>query len=295
MARGSTFVLFMVCGSAIFAANARADEPPVDQQSRSGATADANGDASTNASTPATSSEASPALSVDGKPWKFVIAPYLWIPAMHGHVTSGPVRGELSATVGDTWNALWDNFKFAACIHVEATKDRWTIFGDILYMDLGNTARDPSITVDFKQGVYELGGAYTAYYGALPGAEPDSTVRVLFEPLAGVRVWNLDVTVSDATRSRGPNETWVDGFAGIRGTLEFNEIFSLSGRADAGTGMSEFTWNALAMVNVNFNKNFGIFAGWRWLNDDYRTGSGADRFEYDLMLNGPFAGLKITF
>jgi len=263
----------------------RADEVQVEQQSMRG----------TETAAPATETETSPALSVDGKPWKFVIAPYLWIPAVHGTVASGPVSGTISESVGDTWNALWDNFQFAACIHLEATKDRWTVFGDILYMDLGNTAANVPVSVDFKMGIFELGGGYAAYYGALPGAEADSTVRVLIEPIAGVRVWTIDASISDATRSRGPNETWVDGFAGLRGALEFNETFSLIARADAGAGMSEFTWNALAMFNVNFNKNIAVFAGWRWLSDDYHTGSDRDRFEFDVNMNGPFAGLKITF
>lgn len=293
----NTFVMVMAgCGLIAGVVDVRAQElATLDMRAAALSATGVNPPDGSSASPSGSSSSASTALEADGKPWKFVLAPYLWIPAVHGQVGSGPVTGTISATVGDTWNALWDNFKFAACLHLEATKDRWTVFADLLYMDLGNSVENLPVSVDYKQGIYELGGGYAVYAGALPGATSDSTVRVRLEPIAGVRVWTLDATVTDPRGSRGPNEAWVDGFAGVRGELQFNETFSLSGRVDAGTGMSNFTWNALAIFNISFNKNIGIFAGWRWISDDYQTGSGMDRFEFDMMLNGPFAGVKITF
>lgn len=240
-------------------------------------------------------SEPSPALTVDGKPWKFVIAPYLWIPAQHGTIGIRRVNANVSMTVGDTWNALWDNFRFAGCLHMEAVKDRWSIFGDAMYMHLGNDVKDLPVNVNYKQGIFELGCAYAIHDGPLPGAAADSTVRVRIEPLVGVRVWYLDATIETPIDSRGVNETWVDGFGGIRGELAFNETFSLTGRVDIGTGMSDLTWNALTMVNVNLNEHWALFAGWRWLSDNYSKGSDMDRFAYDMMFNGPFAGVKITF
>ncbi len=250
--------------------------------------------AATGATSNASGDESTPG-QLDAKPWKFVIAPYLWIPAQHGHVQSGIARANVDMTIGDTWNALWDNFQFAGCIHLEAVHDRWSIFGDVMYLHLGNEVKNLPVTVDFKQGIFELGGSYAIYDGALPGAASDSTVRVRIEPLVGARLWYIDTKITGPFQTRGPDDTWVDGFGGIRGELAFNETFSLSGRIDAGAGMSEFTWNALTMLNVNFNKNIALFAGWRWLSDDYHTGSGLNRFEFDMMLNGPFAGLRITF
>ncbi|MBX3390527.1 MAG: hypothetical protein KF691_13845 [Phycisphaeraceae bacterium] len=240
-------------------------------------------------------SQPSQALTVDGKPWKFVIAPYLWIPAQHGTIGIRRLNANVSMTVGDTWNALWDNFRFAGCLHMEAVKDRWSIFGDVMYMHLGNDVKGLPVNVDYKQGIFELGGSYAIHDGPLPGAAADSTVRVRIEPLVGVRLWYLDATIQTPIGSRGVDETWVDGFGGIRGELAFNETFSLTGRVDIGAGMSDMTWNALTMVNVNLNEHWAIFAGWRWLSDNYSKGSGADRFAYDMMFNGPFAGVKITF
>ncbi|MBS0189399.1 MAG: hypothetical protein JSS51_15145 [Planctomycetes bacterium] len=236
-----------------------------------------------------------PALQSADEPWKFVVAPYLWIPAQHGTVAKGIVRANVSMSVGDTWNTLWDNFKFAGCIHLEAVHKQWSIFGDVMYMDLGNDVKNLPINVGYQSGIFELGAGYAVHNGPLPGAEAGSPVKLRLEPIAGVRMWYLDATVSTPINSRGSTETWVDGFGGLRAELAFNETFSISGRADVGTGMSELTWNALAMLNINLSQNIALFAGWRWLSDDYHTGSGLDRFEYDMMYNGPFAGVKITF
>ena len=283
----------LVCGAAaglsIGAAGARADEPQVDQQN-----VNAAADNSTQAAR-ATPSDASPALTVDGKPWKFMIAPYLWIPAQHGTIASRGVTANVSMNVGQSWDALIDNFKFAACLHMEANKDKWTIFGDVMYTNLGNEVKQSNVDADQKMGIFELGGSYAVFDGKLPGAEDESKVRLRIEPLAGVRVWYLNVNISDSVRSVGPDEAWVDGFAGARCELAFNEAFSLSARADVGTGMSDLTWNILTMANYNFNRTFAIFAGWRWLSDDYSKGSGRDRFEYDIQFSGPFVGLKIMF
>ncbi|MGH7244161.1 MAG: hypothetical protein ACREJD_12165 [Phycisphaerales bacterium] len=282
MRTSSNLILTVVCGAAIGTAGARADEPQVDQQNSATAT-------------PATASETSRPLEVDGKPWKFMIAPYLWIPAQHGTITSGAVTAQVSMNVGQSWNALWDNFKFAGCLHLEANKDKWTVFGDIMYTNLGNEVKSVQVAVDQKMGIFELGGSYAVFDGALPGAAPDSTVKLRVEPLAGVRIWYLDVKISDPNRTVGPDEAWVDGFAGARCELSFNDAFSLSARADIGTGMSDMTWNILTMANYNLNRNFAIFAGWRWLSDDYKKGSGLDRFEYDIQFSGPFVGVKILF
>lgn len=249
----------------------------------------------TDSTKPAEAADTSHVVEEAGKPWKFMIAPYLWIPAQHGTIGVRHLTADVSMSVGDTWNALWDNFRFAGCLHLEAEKDRWTIFGDAMYMHLGNDVKNLPVSVDYKSGIFELGTAYAVHKGPLPGADSSSTVQATLAPLVGVRLWYLDTEIYTPFGSRGMDETWVDGFAGVRGELAFNETFSLSGRVDVGTGMSELTWNALAMVNVNFNKNISIFAGWRWLSDDYSKGSGASRFEYDMMFNGPFTGLKITF
>lgn len=283
MSNSMTIGLVLLSGLA--ATVCLADEPQVDQQNVHAASSSA----------PAAQGEASPALQLDGKPWKFMIAPYLWVPAQHGNVGIGLVNANVSMSVGDTWNALWDNFRFAGCIHLEATKDKWTVFGDVMYMHLGNDVKDLPVEVNYKSGIFELGGAYAIHDGVLPGAASDSSVKVRLEPIAGTRIWLLDTEISTPIGGRSHNETWIDGFAGIRGELAFNETFSLSGRIDVGTGMSDLTWNALTMLNVNFTRNVGLFAGWRWLSDTYSTGSGRDRFEYDMMFNGPFAGVRIVF
>lgn len=271
----------VVWGLATIAWIAPADEPTIEEN----ATA-----------RPASSSgETASPLSVDGKPWKFMIAPYLWVPAQHGNIGVGNLNANVAMTVGDTWNALWDNFRFAGCIHLEATKENWTVFGDAMYMHLGNDVKNLPVEVDYKSGIFEVGGAYAVHSGVLPGAAPDAKLKARLEPLAGVRMWLLDTEISTASFSRSHSEFWVDGFIGVRGELAFNETFSLSGRIDVGTGMSDMTWNALTMLNANLNEHWALFAGWRWLSDNYSSGSGRDRFEYDMMFNGPFAGVRVTF
>lgn len=42
-----------------------------------------------------------------------------------------------------------------------------------------------------------------------------------------------------------------------------------------------------------FNDWGSVFAGWKWLDYDYETGSGLNRYAYDARQQGPLAGLSI--
>jgi hypothetical protein len=77
--------------------------------------------------------------------------------------------------------------------------------------------------------------------------------------------------------------------------VSFTDSFSIFARADIGAGGSSFTWNALAGAEFRFNSWGSLFAGYRGLDLDYSSGSGADEFSYDMLMHGPFIGLEVRF
>ncbi|HZN55767.1 MAG TPA: hypothetical protein VFB67_10660 [Candidatus Polarisedimenticolaceae bacterium] len=90
---------------------------------------------------------------------------------------------------------------------------------------------------------------------------------------------------------------WVDPVVGVilrtpgkhkwHGTL----VADIGG-TDANTDM---TWQVFPSVGFDATKLMSVEFGWRFLDTKYRTGAGADAFEYDTLLQGPVAGLAFTF
>ena len=53
--------------------------------------------------------------------------------------------------------------------------------------------------------------------------------------------------------------------------------------------------NVAALVHFQPWKNAGFIAGYRALDQDYETGSGASRFKYDMRLAGPVLGINFVW
>jgi hypothetical protein len=48
-------------------------------------------------------------------------------------------------------------------------------------------------------------------------------------------------------------------------------------------------------VGFRFTDRFSLEVGYRWLDLDYETGDGTDRFAYDVLTQGPVGGLAFRF
>ena len=230
-----------------------------------------------------------------GEGWRFSVTPYLWIPAQEGDVSVMGQAAPVDLSVGDTFDTISDNFNFAALLHAEASRGDLTLFADAMYISLENDGvplTSDTATVRQDQGVFELGAAYR-----LVGLDRSSSrPGFSFEPLGGVRMQSLELEI-DPRMSPGVSRDrfWIDGFAGARARIGLNEGLALRLRADAGAGHSDFTWSALAGLDIALTDHASLVLGYRTLTTDYDDGHGESAFVYDMTLHGPFAALTITF
>ena len=58
---------------------------------------------------------------------------------------------------------------------------------------------------------------------------------------------------------------------------------------------SDFAWQVCPTVGVQASHRFGLDFGWRWLAADYKSGSGASAFTWDVIQQGPVLGLVFAF
>jgi hypothetical protein len=121
--------------------------------------------------------------------------------------------------------------------------------------------------------------------------------------LAGARYTNLDTdvrlrdnTIGVSVSSDG-SKNWWDPMIGARYTHDFGDKWSVAVRGDVGgTGtQSDFVWDGFATVGYKVGDSGKIYAGYRILDYNYKDGDPADRFTFNIRINGPVIGYGMTF
>ncbi|HMN95723.1 MAG TPA: hypothetical protein PKC43_05670 [Phycisphaerales bacterium] len=230
--------------------------------------------------------------------WRFTLAPYLWVGASSGDVGVANRTAKVNVSQREALEALFDNFNGGLSLHFEAGYERWSLFFDGMYYKLKSEttgAAGGALTTRFEQGIFELGAAYRALDGAL---DKSGTTTFAIEPLAGVRIYSFDaeIDVAAINATAGRDTVWADAFAGVRGNVSLlSGAVTCFGRFDIGTGGSDLAWNAIAGAQIRLATWCSLLGGYRWLSIDRETGSGLDRFEYDVLTEGPFIAVQFTF
>jgi len=225
--------------------------------------------------------------------WDFNLAPlYLWMVDMEGDMGIGPVD---ATGVNVPFSDLFDNLESIFTVHFEAMhRSNWGFFLDYSGLDIsasGTLVTPPvTITLDFASTFIEAGGVYRVKNG------PHN-----FDMLGGVRYTKLEpdltVTLIPPGQKFSLTEDWYDPIIGVRYFYDFGNKWMLSARGDiGGFGVGcDFTWNVAALVHFQPWKNVGFVAGYRALDQDYESGSGASRFKWDMRMSGPLLGLNIVW
>lgn len=238
-----------------------------------------------------------PALAADS--WQFSFYTYLWVPATDGSITVRGRTSDVDVSVSDTLDGVLDNFQLALTGHVEARRNRFSIFGDVMYIALENDVERRVLgpgEFEVREGFFEAGVSYAVVDNPIGD---NQSRRFRLEPLAGARVYYLDqeLTFDDVGVDVDDDQLWIDGFVGLRSTVDLAERATLFGRFDIGGGGSDLAWNAVLGLDVKLGKNkrIALTGGYRWLDIDYENGEGTSKFEFDVLMHGPFVGLGFTF
>ena len=216
--------------------------------------------------------------AAENKPWTFDVSLYGLAVGMSGDIGIGPVDADLNAGFDD----IMDNLEFGGMGSVRVGYERWALTTDVVFMGLG-TSRN-GVSVDVDQWVVEPTLSYSFCKE--------------FELLAGVRYNNLSGEIRGPL-GRNPSGTqeWWDPIVGANLHVPLMGDFSFNVRGDVGGfGVgSDFAWQAFPYLSWQFCKWGSLEAGYRWVDMDYETGSGANRFKYDMLVQGPQVGVTFRF
>jgi hypothetical protein len=215
------------------------------------------------------------------QPWHLDASLNLFMAGMSGDVTAKGV----SAQVDSTFKNIFEHLEAGAAGRFTLSHDRWFLSTEFSYLKLG--AEVPAAKFDMDQWLIEP----TLGYVVCPN----------FQAFAGARYNNLGggITFSGpAGRVATGTQEWWDPIVGanlsyplVRDKLSFDGHFDVGGFGAA----SDITWQAFPYFNWRFATWGSVQIGYRWLGTDYETGSGANRFQYDVVLQGPQIGLTAHF
>jgi hypothetical protein len=238
------------------------------------------------------------------------VTPYVWATALKGDVGVGKTSADVDASFSDILN----NLNGALMLSLEARKGRFGLLSDTVYANLednGATAAGQlkvdataNMLIQSLAGTYRVGTWQLADTGAGP-------LAMTVDPYLGARYTYLDTELKgkldlpdlgiDAHRSTEQSKHWVDPMVGIRTAWSLGERWNLVLAGDVG-GIStsdQYSAEAWGLVGYRFGlfgqDNATVLAGYRVLKQKYEDGNGRDRFDWDMTIHGPIAGLKITF
>lgn len=250
--------------------------------------------------------------------WTVTFTPYGWLAGLNGDVT---VKGRTTDVDVGPFELLDHLDGVPWMSYAEARNGRFSLYNDIFYAPLGvdaGAARsfdrvsvDATLGVDIRQTIIEAGATYEfARWNAFGGS-------TAVDVLAGARYWHQDVTINldltttldiaglDISRNRALARArgvdWVDPLVGLRLRHQLAPGQELVLRGDVGgfdVG-SQFSWNALAAYGFQIGTYYGVtysgLLGYRALSVDFEKGSGATRYDYDVIQHGPLVGLTASF
>jgi hypothetical protein len=237
--------------------------------------------------------------------WKYAVVIYGYFPSLGGSATF-PASGTTANITVDA-NKVLSNLKFAFMGTLLAQKGQWGAFTDVVYADLGNSksaSRDLSIGgitipagitadlhLDLKSTLWTTAGSYRFV----------DTPAWFFDGFVGVRMIDLSQNLNyqlsaDVPPLVGPLKqgsssagltNW-DAIVGAKGRVFFGDRREWFGQYyfDAGTGQSQYTWQAIGGVGYHFSWG-EVIAAWRYI--DYRFFSNRAS---SLTMNGPAVGVE---
>ena len=231
--------------------------------------------------------ELKPVASEQG--WTFSVAPYFWAAGLSGSVSQfGLPTVDVDANFGD----ILKNLDFAAMAIGEARHDRYSIFGDLMYVKVSTGSGTPRGI--FATNVDVSSETFSGLVGAGYSIVQSDAGRL--DLVGAMRVWSVNTDLDfhggilDGV-SRSDGATWVDGLVGVRANYSLTPEIYLTGWGMVGAGGANVDWDVAAALGYRFNERFSAVAGYRALGVNYRN----DGFVFDVVQQGPILGLVMRF
>lgn len=220
--------------------------------------------------------------------WQFEGAFYLYMPESKTSLNTalGPIDASLS------FKDALQNLDFGFMGAFAAQRGRWTLLADFNYTDL--TFSNPTSGASYSQVDTELTTQFLSGYALYEAVQSPS---LTLEVGGGLRWFSTDTkfTLQPGLlpgQSRSANENWIDPLLAARIRVPLSAQWTFSGMVDyGGFSPDSETWQALAVVEYAFAKNWSAVGGYRHISFDHDI----DGEDFGFSQSGPLLGVKYKF
>lgn len=234
----------------------------------------------------------SSALAAEGA-WQHTVILYGMGAAIDGDAQIGDLKVPVDLSISDVFDAL----EFGAMGAYRADNGTWSVTVDATFMGLGGSSRTEGGLV---KGDVDMD--QTTLMGTV-GRRWTDNLEFLFS-LAYVDL-STDLTVATTapitgvvtTRNASKDASWVDPLLGLQYSVPIADDWRFTLRGDVGGfGIgSDLTYQVLTGFRWQANETVGAVLGYRLIAFDYEDGQGQNYQRYDLLEQGPMAGITISF
>ena len=237
--------------------------------------------------------------------WRFMIAPYLWLPTISGttrlNLPSGG-SGLVDYHVGP--GDYLDNLRFTGMLDMQMQKGRWSIQADVIYLNFEDNDRTAhfqgvlpgspgfaaGVDTKFQAWFFQVVGGYTVFRNEC----------LNFDLLAGLRYAGIDAKADltivgplpglEGVRDLSRTEYFVDPIVGFKGKFELGKKWFVPYYFDIGgfSVDSDLTLQAYAAIGYRFCDWFSMELGYRYLYYDFGDSK-------DMNIYGTMLGFRFTF
>lgn len=227
--------------------------------------------------------------------WRFEFTPYLWLAGIKGQFGDGSVTGT-PPRVDASFDSLLSRLDMAFMGTLEARRDRWSLYGDVIYLAFSDSAGiklAPGVATPGVRFDASLGGAVLSAGTTYRLKDGQTT----YDVVAGLRHYSLDpsvnVTSGPVQRLVNPARDWTDPLVGFRVRQAMSERWSVTGHADVGGfGIgSRLSYQVYAGAEYAFSRTYSGRVGYRQLYVDYEDGA----TRINLTFGGLMLGLGIRW
>ena len=227
--------------------------------------------------------------------WQFDAMLYLWGADFSGQF--GP-----NADFLITFDDLVDNLEMGFMGSFQARKGKWSLFTDVLYLDVASDKTSVSdgiipvtttTSLDMSGWVIHLAGGYNLWIKE--GSRLDLIAGARYMDLGSGIAQNIEILDNTGSTSFAiPLSTALDAIVGVKGQLALSKRWSLPYYLDIGTGDSDFTWQAMSGISFQAANWVDLALVYRHLEWDLGD-DGSDGYIKNVNFSGPAFGAVFHF
>lgn len=230
--------------------------------------------------------------------WEIDTTMQFWAAGVDGDMTVRGIENDVDVSFSD----VMENFDIGWMPSIEFRQDRWGMFLNGLYFDLGNSEEGELFGIDVEADLkfMTVAGGWFYRFGELPMGDEQFTAA--FDVMGGARYTRVETGLDFENQLWGLledvdfNKDWIEPLVGVRMMLPLSDWCTLGVRGDvSGFGVgsaSELTWDVQAGFAFALTEKVNLKVGYRVLGLDYE---GDNDNAADLTMSGPIVGIVVQW